>query len=112
MAAHRDVFHSEGADNVTWLWTINQDRAGTGPITSWWPGAKYVTWVGIDGYYFRPTDTFASVFGSTIQQVRHLTRKPILLSETAVGPRAGQFRRSATCSAGCDRFQDAGPGLV
>ena len=45
-----DVFHGEGADNVTWLWTINQDRPGTGPIASWWPGAKYVTWVGIDGY--------------------------------------------------------------
>ncbi len=57
------VFRGEGADNVTWLWTINQDRGGTGPIASWWPGAKYVTWVGIDGYYFRPTDTFTTVFG-------------------------------------------------
>jgi hypothetical protein len=81
------------ASNVTWLWTINQDRPGTGPIASWWPGAKYVTWVGIDGYYFRRSDTFASVFGSTIHQVRDLTGKPILLSETAVGPRAGQFTK-------------------
>jgi hypothetical protein len=63
---------------------------GTGPIASWWPGARYATWVG-DGYYLRPSDTFASVFGTTIRQVRTVTSKPVLLSETAAGPRAGQF---------------------
>jgi hypothetical protein len=85
------IFHGEGADNVTWLWTVNQDRPGTGPVAQWWPGARYVTWVGIDGYYIRPSDTFAKVFGPTISQVRAFTRKPILLSETGVGPGAGQF---------------------
>ena len=85
------VFRGEGADNVTWLWTINQDRSGTGPIASWWPGGNYVTWVGIDGYYIRRSDTFAKVFGTTISQVRAITPKPILLSETAVGPDADQF---------------------
>jgi mannan endo-1,4-beta-mannosidase len=85
------LFRNEGADNVTWLWTLQADRHGTGPIASWWPGARYVTWVGIDGYYYRPTDTFARVFGTTIDQVRTFTSEPILLSETAVGPDAGQF---------------------
>ena len=32
------LFHSEGADNVTWLWTINQEVPGTGNISDWWPG--------------------------------------------------------------------------
>ena len=64
------LFRQEGAENVTWLWTLQADQPGTGPIASWWPGASYVTWVGIDGYYFRPADTFASVFGTTITQVR------------------------------------------
>ncbi len=85
------LFRQEGADNVTWLWTLQADESGTGPVASWWPGAKYVTWVGIDGYYNRPSDTFASVFGKTITQVRAFTGKPVLLSETAVGPDAGQF---------------------
>ena len=85
------LFRAEGADNVTWLWTLQADEPGTGPVASWWPGAKYVTWVGIDGYYKRPSDDFASVFGTTIDQVRAFTGKPILLSETAVGPDAGQF---------------------
>jgi mannan endo-1,4-beta-mannosidase len=87
------VFRDEGADNVTWLWTINQDRPGTGPVAAWWPGARYVTWVGIDGYYIRPSDTFATVFGRTISQVRAFTRKPVLLSEAGVGPGTGQFAK-------------------
>ena len=56
MAAWRHIvtlFRAEGADNVTWLWTINRDTHGTGPIGKWWPGKAYVTWVGIDGYYIQ-----------------------------------------------------------
>jgi Glycosyl hydrolase family 26 len=87
------LFRSRGAGNVTWLWTVNGDRPGTGPVASWWPGAQYVTWVGIDGYYFRPADTFATVFGRTIDQVRAFTGKPVLLSETAVGPHVSQFAK-------------------
>jgi mannan endo-1,4-beta-mannosidase len=87
------LFAGQGADNVTWLWTLAADGPRTGPIASWWPGARYVTWVGVDGYYYRRSDTFARVFGRTIDQVRALTCKPVLLSETAVGP----GRRPAAC---------------
>jgi mannan endo-1,4-beta-mannosidase len=94
VAAWRHVvtlFRDQGAHNVTWLWTLQADEPGTAPtIAPWWPGRQYVTWVGIDGYYYRPSDTFSSVFGKTITQVRILTGKPLLLSETAVGPQAGQ----------------------
>ena len=94
VAAWRHVvtlFRDQGAHNVTWLWTLQADEPGTAPtIAPWWPGSQYVTWVGIDGYYYRPSDTFSSVFGKTITQVRILTGKPLLLSETAVGPQAGQ----------------------
>jgi mannan endo-1,4-beta-mannosidase len=87
------VFREEGAYNVTWLWTVNQQRpSGTRPIHAWWPGANYVTWVGIDGYYVRPSDTFQSVFGRTMAQVRNITQKPVLLSETGVSPRANVNR--------------------
>jgi mannan endo-1,4-beta-mannosidase len=102
------LFRGQGAGNVTWLWTINQDRPGSGPIASWWPGAKYVTWVGIDGYYFRPSDTFAKVFGSTIDQVRAFTDKPILLSETAVGPEAGPFAKISNLFGGMHQAKTLG----
>jgi Glycosyl hydrolase family 26 len=86
------VFRGEGADNVTWLWTVNQmARPGTQPIHAWWPGTNYVTWVGIDGYYVHPADGFGTVFGSTINQVRQFTGKPILLSETGVSRKVNRF---------------------
>jgi Glycosyl hydrolase family 26 len=86
------LFRREGAGNVTWLWTIQADEPHyTGPIASWWPGPKYVSWVGIDGYYYQSSDTFKSVFGKTITQVRALTTRPILLSETAVAADADPF---------------------
>jgi mannan endo-1,4-beta-mannosidase len=102
------LFRSQGAQNATWLWTINQDLSTTGPIASWWPGAQYVTWVGIDGYYYRPSSTFETVFGETIAHVRAFTRKPVLLSEAGVGPLAGQSVKIQNLFAGMRQFQTLG----
>jgi hypothetical protein len=87
-----DVFRAAGAENVTWMWTVNQvgNAAQEGPIADWWPGDNYVTWVGMDAYYYQASDDFSSVFGPTIAAIRQLTSKPILIGETAVGPIAGQ----------------------
>jgi mannan endo-1,4-beta-mannosidase len=93
IAAWRHVvtlFRGAGADNVTWLWTVQGDVPGTGPVRDWWPGRQYVTWVGVDAYFYRRSDTFQAVFGQTITQIRDFTRRPVLLSETSVGPAAGQ----------------------
>jgi hypothetical protein len=103
------MFRSQGAENVTWLWTINADLPSTGPIADWWPGAGYVTWVGIDGYYYRSSDTFATVFGPTITQARELTHKPVLLSETAVGQAvSGQAAKIGNLFAGMRQYQTLG----
>jgi hypothetical protein len=102
------LFRAWHADNVTWLWTLQADEAGTGPIASWWPGAKYVTWVGIDGYYYYPSETFFSIFGKTIAQVRAFTGLPVLLSEVAVGPDAGQARKIPDLFAGMRQYGTLG----
>jgi mannan endo-1,4-beta-mannosidase len=102
------LFRGQGAGNVTWLWTIQADQPGTSPAASWWPGAGYVTWVGIDGYYYRHSDTFATVFGTTINQVRALTGKPVLLSETAVGPEAGPFAKIQDLFHGMAKYKTLG----
>jgi mannan endo-1,4-beta-mannosidase len=96
------VFRRQGADNVTWLWTINiiHGRGGIPPPARWWPGASYVTWVGIDGYYRKPSWTFASTFGPTIKAVRELTLAPILIAETSVAPKVGQSAKIANLFAG------------
>lgn len=83
------VFRSQGASNVTWLWTISSVNLTSSLLHQWWPGASWVNAIGIDGYYYRPSDTFTSVFGTTVTQVRQFTSDPILIGETAVGPTAG-----------------------
>jgi mannan endo-1,4-beta-mannosidase len=95
------VFRSAGARNVTWLWTINvvQCRCRIPPPASWWPGNSYVDWVGIDGYYYQRSLKFAALFGPTIKDVRALTLKPIIISETAA-PAASQPAKIADLFAG------------
>jgi glycosyl hydrolase family 26 len=83
------VFRQAGAVNVTWVWTVNVTFPHSGPVADYWPGAAYVGEVGIDGYLVRPSDTFTSLFGSVLSAVRKLTTRPVILSETAVGPAAG-----------------------
>jgi len=103
------LFRNEGARNVTWLWTINAEgRTGVRPPHQWWPGSDYVSWVGIDGFYFRPSDTFQSIFANTIKQVRSFTNKPVLVSETAAGPAAGQFLKIENLFSGMDRYRTLG----
>lgn len=47
------VFRAAGATNVTWMLTLNVAFPNSGPVSAHWPGASYVDWVGIDGYYVR-----------------------------------------------------------
>jgi mannan endo-1,4-beta-mannosidase len=96
------VFRQQGAGNVTWLWTVNiiDKRSGIPSPARWWPGSSYVNWVGIDGYYFKPAWTFASLFGPTIKAARALTLDPILITEVAASPAAGQPAKIADLVAG------------
>jgi hypothetical protein len=98
-----NVFRQQGADNVAWLWTVNivDTRGGKIPAPApWWPGSSYVTWVGIDGYYLKPSWTFASLFGPTIKAVRGLTLDPILIAETGAAPASGKPGKIADLFAG------------
>lgn len=101
IAAWRHVvtlFRGQGALNVTWLWTVNvaivasgdNPSNGVAAVTPWWPGTAWVDWAGIDGYFYRGQETFGIVFGNTLSQIHALTRKPVLISETAVAPAAGK----------------------
>jgi mannan endo-1,4-beta-mannosidase len=85
-----NVFRVVGADNVTWLWTVNLIPANGPAIRDWWPGSSYVTWVGMDGYLAERYMSFSNSFAPTVSAIRRITAKPILISETAVGPLAGQ----------------------
>jgi mannan endo-1,4-beta-mannosidase len=96
------LFRAVRTDNVTWLWTVNI-IALNGRIPNprpWWPGSSYVNVIGIDGYYFKPSWSFAPLFGPTIRAVRAITRDPIILAETGAGQAAGQAAKIADLFAG------------
>jgi mannan endo-1,4-beta-mannosidase len=79
------VFRAEGASNAIWMWTANRYVPGAKRVTSpaaWWPGSGYVNWVGLDGYFYRPTDTFGSVFAPALAVIRALTPDPVVIAET------------------------------
>ena len=101
-----NVFRQQGAYNVTWLWTINiiDPAHGIRTPAAWWPGSSYVTWVGIDGYYRKPSWTFASLFGPTIKAVRTLTLDPILLAETGAALDVGQPAKITDIFAGVHAY--------
>ena len=90
---------------MTWLWTVNVTGSSqAAPVAPWWPGASYVTWVGLDGYFYRPSQTFQGLFGPTIAAVRTLTRDPVLIAETAATPAAGKSAKIASLFAGVHAY--------
>lgn len=96
------LFRGLGARNVTWMWTVNVVHTG-GSIARpapWWPGSKYVTWVGLDGYYYKPSWTFAPLFGPTIAAIRQFTHAPMLIAETSAAPTTNQSAKIADLFAG------------
>jgi hypothetical protein len=101
------LFRRERADDVTWLWTVDAIDTRSGDISPrrWWPGYKYVTWVGIDGYYYRRSSRFATLFGHTISVIRRLTTDPVLVSETGARASAGKSDKIADLFRGVRSYQ-------
>ena len=102
------VFRAAGAANVTWLWTVNTVQGASSSLSRWWPGAAWTDWTGIAGYYYRATDTFSSVFGSTIAGIRAFSSAPLLIAETAVGTTADRENQIDALFAGVRAARLAG----
>ena len=67
-----------------------------------------VAWITIDGDYARRSDTFADVFGRTIEQMRSLALKPMLVSVTSAAPAADQFDKITDMFSGLRRYEVGG----
>jgi beta-mannanase len=88
-----DLFEARGANElVAWVWaptrvegtpTKNRSLEYT---ESLYPGDDYVDWVGLTGYLRNSPETpqsgdFQGTFGKTLDQLRQITTKPIVLAE-------------------------------
>lgn len=96
-----DIFEAEGANAfVIWVWSPNivNNLPATNKTLAYtrslYPGDEYVDWVGMSGYYRPPyaegqTPTFDYTFGRTLDQLRAITGKPIVLSEIGASEYGG-----------------------
>jgi hypothetical protein len=78
-----EIFARRAAHNVIWVWTVNIEAGGAVPPAPYYPGARYVDWLGVDGYFHPglPT-TFDALFGPTLADLRSHYAQPILIVET------------------------------
>jgi len=88
---HR-IFADEGADNISWVWSPNWSTASpeTGnDIPDYYPGDKYVDWVGMSGYNLR-RETPAKLYDAIYN--RYSATKPIMISEVGSVDRGGRTK--------------------
>jgi len=80
------LFEQERAVNAVWVWSPNVLRGTDGtPIREYYPGDETVDAVGMVGYGVHE-DSPARTYGPTLAQMRALTSKPIILTETGAQP--------------------------
>lgn len=81
-----DVMAPIVGDRVRWVWSPNIANGKTGThilLHELYPGDRYVDYVGLTGYAHGARSA-ASTFGPTVDGLKTITAKPILLSEIGV----------------------------
>ncbi|MBW3609254.1 MAG: hypothetical protein KY463_13035 [Actinobacteria bacterium] len=111
---HR-LFTRHGARNVTWVWSPNAEDVPATRANHWsayYPGDRYVDWVGIDAYNFGTTQRWSrwrSLADVAMPLARaYGRRKPIILAETGSVSTGGD--RAAWLDEAADEVR-ALPGL-
>lgn len=92
-----DIFKQVGTDNVEWIWSPNIVSCPDEPANDmhlYYPGDRYVDWVGVDGYNFGDNhdqwhrwQTFAEVFDEVLDDfAKRYAGKPVMISEFGCAP--------------------------
>jgi len=96
-----DIFQQEGAnDLVVWVWAPNivnnlpASHKAAGYLESLYPGDQYVDWVGLSGYLRPPYKSdnnfsFDYTFKASLDTLRGITKKPIILAEVGASETDG-----------------------
>jgi len=88
----REKFDLEYVKNATWVWCPNEYPWNK--VNEYYPGDKYVDWIGIDGYNFGNSSpkskwrNFADIFQKPIRALSKYS-KPIMISEMACAEQGG-----------------------
>jgi hypothetical protein len=86
------VFRDNGARNVKWVWTPYVANGGRFPFRRFFPGNRWVDWVGLDGlnggsvFGWR---SFANIFDASYRELVRMTARPVMLAEVASSEEGG-----------------------
>jgi len=90
-----EIFDSEGAHNVVWVWCVNVHAPGHADYAPLYPGDALVDWVAVDGYNggdALPWGGWRSpeeVFGTSLADLRALSDRPLAITEVASAEQGG-----------------------
>ncbi|MGC1166123.1 MAG: metal-dependent hydrolase [Solirubrobacterales bacterium] len=90
------IFRQEGASNVRWVWTPYVNTGGNLPFERYYPGARWVDWVGLDGINWGGSFrwvSFGRAFNSSYRQLLAISSEPMMLAETGSGESGGHKGR-------------------
>lgn len=94
-----ELFRAEGAGNARWVWSPNIDCGGRCPFTAFFPGDRWVDWVGLDGYNVGTSASWShwtslrDLFGDSYRELAGLTAKPMMIAETGSAEMGGSKAR-------------------
>jgi hypothetical protein len=79
------IFDAEGADNVIWVWCPNENSNGRFAFKPYYPGDRWVDWVGLDGFNWSLSphwQSFGEIFASSYNSIIGMTERPVMIVET------------------------------
>ena len=92
-----DIFRAQGATNVRWVFNPNRSYRSATRMSTVWPGASYVDWIGLDIYNFNTPakggwHTFDAMMKPSIRELRSVAgqQKPLMINEVGCGSGAGK----------------------
>ncbi|SDS28603.1 glycoside hydrolase family 26 protein [Actinoplanes derwentensis] len=88
----RKIFDAEGADQVSWVWSPNWNsstKQSWDTIDAYYPGDKYVDWVGVSGYNLH--NESPDVLFDPIYRL-FSARKPLMLTEVGSKDHGGSTK--------------------
>lgn len=95
-----NVFENENPQNVKWAWAVNHESVPNtqeNSIENYYPGDKYVDYVGVDGFNFgEPWQTYDEIFSLALNKLKNYN-KPIYIFSmaSAEGPKKAEWIQDA-----------------